>query len=205
MRTEYYPLYTESIAIPVAESYADCMTLVKSDRFRLTGKKESTLTAIMQCIKPFSRSSVLFWLRLCQFRGWLFPIFRIIYKVVSRRAQIDIPPTTRIGYGFYIGHQQSIVVNDATIIGNNVNLSQFLNIGTSEGQPAMIGNKVFVGPMVAIVDGVKIASNTTIGAGAVVIKDIPADATAVGVPAKVINYSEPGRYIVNPYPCPDTI
>lgn len=54
-----------------------------------------------------------------------------------------------------------------------------------------------MGPSVCIVEDVKIGSNVTIGAGSVVTKDIPENATAVGNYAKVINYNHPGRYIKN--------
>jgi serine O-acetyltransferase len=90
-----------------------------------------------------------------------------------------------------------MVVNPGTIIGNNVNLSQFLNIGTNHDTPAIIGDYVYIGPHVCIVEDVKIDNGSTIGAGAVVTKDIPENATAAGVPAKVLNYNDPERYIIN--------
>lgn len=92
-----------------------------------------------------------------------------------------------------------MVVNGGTVIGNNVNLAQFLNIGTNHKTPAMIGDNVYIGPHVCLVEDVKIGNNSTIGAGAVVTKDVPQNATVAGVPAKVLNYDNPGRYIGNPY------
>lgn len=112
---------------------------------------------------------------------------------------IQIPRTTKIGYGFYIGHGVGIVINGGTIIGNNVNISQFLSIGTNKRTPAVIGDNVYIGPNVCIVEDVHIGNNATIGAGAVVIKDVPDDATVVGVPAKVISYNNPGRLIHNKF------
>ena len=106
---------------------------------------------------------------------------------------------TRIGYGFYIGHGMSMVINGGTIIGNNVSVSHFVSIGTNHDTPAIIGNNVYVGPNTSVVEDVCIGSNVTIGAGSVVTKDIPSNATAVGSPASVINYNNPARYIENPY------
>ena len=60
-----------------------------------------------------------------------------------------------------------------------------------------IGNNVYIGPTVCIVENVHIGDNVTIGAGAVVVKDIPVNATVAGVPAKVISYGEAGRFIHN--------
>ena len=46
MKTEVYELNGKRIQIPIAESYKDCMTRIKSDRYRISGKKESTLSVI---------------------------------------------------------------------------------------------------------------------------------------------------------------
>ena len=92
-----------------------------------------------------------------------------------------------------------MVVNGGTIIGNNVNISQFLNIGTNNRTPAIIGDNVYIGPQVSIVENVKIGSNSSIGAGAVVVKDVPQNATVAGVPAKILNYNNPGRYVNKRY------
>ena len=85
------------------------------------------------------------------------------------------------------------------MIGDNCNLSQFTTIGSNEGAAAVIGDNVYVGPSVCIVENVHIGSNVTIGAGSVVTKDIPDNATAAGNYAKVLNYKNPGRYITNRY------
>lgn len=123
-----------------------------------------------------------------------------MYKRASKKAQVDIPTSTKIGYGFYIGHGICMVINKGTIIGNNVNLSQFLNIGTNHSTPAIIGDNVYIGPQVCIIEDVKIENNSTIGAGAVVTKDVPQNATVVGVPAKVLNYDKPGQFINSRWP-----
>lgn len=96
---------------------------------------------------------------------------------------------------FYLGHGMNIVINDGTIIGKNANISHFVNIGTNHNTPAIIGDNVYIGPMTCIVEDVKIGDNVTIGAGSVVTKDIPDNATVAGVPAKVLNFDNPGRYI----------
>lgn len=195
MRIEHYELNGETIKIPIAESYQDCMTLIKSDQFRSTGKIHSTLSIILRSFHPL-HPSTLFWLRLSSYRGGgLYRFCRLMYERVSRKYQVQIPHYTKIGYGFYIGHGISMVIHGDTIIGNNVNLSQFLNIGANTGAPATIGNNVYIGPQVCLIEDVKIGSNSSIGAGAVVTKDVPANATVAGVPAKVLNYHNPARYI----------
>ena len=121
------------------------------------------------------------------------------------KANVLIPTSAKIGYGFYIGHGICITVNKGTIIGNNVNLTQFLNIGTNHNTPAIIGDNVYIGPQVCIVEDVKIGNNSSIGAGAIVTKDIPENATAVGVPAKVLNFNDPGRFVKRRWPMPGSM
>lgn len=199
MKIEKYDLNGSVINIPIPECYKDCITLIKSDEYRLTGKVESTLLVIIKNFRPFRRPW-LFWFRLCQHKGLLYPLFRVIYEYTCAKSQIVIPPRTKIGYGLHAGHKTCVVINYGTIIGNNVNLSQFLTIGTNHDTPSIIGNNVYIGPNVNIVEDVKIGSYCTIGAGAVVVKDIPENATAAGVPAKVLNYTNPSQYIGNPFP-----
>ena len=131
---------------------------------------------------------MLVYFRLCKYKkGFLYPLARFLYKKTSFLWLCDIPLTTKIGYGFYIGHGMCIVINSGTIIGNNVNVSQFLNIGTNHQTPAIIGNNVYIAPMVALVENVEIGFNSIVGAGAVVTKDVPANHTVAGVPAKIIS------------------
>ena len=68
-----------------------------------------------------------------------------------------------------------IIVNSSAKIGNNCNLSQFTTIGSNHGKAAQIGDNVYIGPGVCIVEDVVIGNNVTIGAGSVVTKDIPRD------------------------------
>lgn len=79
-------------------------------------------------------------------------------------------------------------------------MCQFSSIGSLNLNAANIGDNVYIGPSVCIVENVNIGHNVTIGAGAVVVKDIPSDATAAGDPAKVISWKEPGRFILYRWP-----
>lgn len=118
-----------------------------------------------------------------------------LWRLNKMKKIIQLPRETQVGYGLYIGHGGPIVVNPTAVIGNNCNLSQFTTIGNNEGQAAIIGDNTYIGPSVCVIENVKIGNNVTIGAGSVVTKDIPDNATVVGNYAKVINYNNPGRYI----------
>ncbi len=140
-----------------------------------------------------------FWLRLASRKNLLFPLALIMHRHQTIKYGIQIPRNTKIGYGLYIGHGIGIVINGGTVIGNNVNISQFLSIGTNKRTPATIGDNVYIGPNVCIVENVKIENNSCIAAGAVVVKDVPENSTVGGVPAKVISYNNPGIYIKNKF------
>ena len=120
-----------------------------------------------------------------------------LWKTNRNRQCIQIHRKTTIGYGLYIGHNGPIVVNPTAVIGNNVNLSQFTTIGAIDGDAAVVGDNVYIGPSCCLVENVHIGDNATIGAGSVVSKDIPANATAAGNYAKVLSYKNPGRYVRN--------
>lgn len=171
---------------------------IKSDahRYGLTGGGRILLNALTA--KNFCLS-YLFWLRLCKTGGVIGVVAKIKRYRMARKYGLQIQPETKIGYGFYIGHGVGAVISPGTKIGNNCNISQYLSIGTNSKQYAVIGDNVYIGPHVSIVEGVHIGNNVTIGAGAVVTKDIPDNATVAGVPAKVLNYDNPGRFIHNKY------
>lgn len=169
-----------------------------SDYYRYTGKIGGVKTILFHLLLRRNHCfNYSFWLRLSSKKNIFSPLAKLMHRHLTNKYGIQIPATTKIGYGLYIGHGIGIVINPETIIGNNVNISQFLTIGTNEGTPAIIGDNVYLGPNVCIVEDVHIGNNVTIGAGAVVVKDIPDNATAVGVPAKVVNYDNPGKFINN--------
>lgn len=168
---------------------------IKSDLHRYYGN-----TSLNSFVKGylFNRSfNFSFWLRLANQKSPVKKIALPIYYYKRIKYGIDISHKTNIGYGLYIGHGGPLVVNSTAIIGNNVNLSQYTSIGSNEGKSATIGDNVYIGPNVCIIENVTIGNNVTIGAGSVVTKSIPDNATAVGNYAKVINFDNPGKYVVN--------
>lgn len=120
------------------------------------------------------------------------------------RYGLMIASSTRIGYGFFIGHPQGVIINHTAVIGNNVNISQFLTIGANEERAAVIGDNVYIGPHVCLVEDVHIGSNATVGAGAVVTRDVKENVVVAGNPAHEIHAKVyPGKYINNRWPLPD--
>lgn len=170
---------------------------VKSDLMRYYGKYNTFTFIKAYLINHTFRFQYAF--RLCHCSG-IAKLFGLLLWYTNRtRRTIRIPRRTKIGYGLYIGHGGPVVVHPSTVIGNNCSLSQFTTIGSNHRHAATIGDNTYIGPNVCIVEDVKIGNNVTIGAGSVVTKDIPDNATAVGNYAKVIHFDNPGRYIAHPW------
>ena len=186
----------EVLKVPRAESYGDCIKLMRSDFYRYTGQKASFIKMLFSRHKTFRLN---FWLRLSSYRGWAYYFTKYMLNRIRQHTNIDIIETTRIGFGFLLNHNMCIVINPTPVIGNNCNFSQFTTIGANCGNAAVIGNNVYIGPNVCTVENVSIGSNSTIGAGAVVIKDIPQNVTAAGVPAKVISNNMHSDFIQHPW------
>jgi serine O-acetyltransferase len=169
---------------------------IQSDLYRY-GRQKSLRKALRFYIKNKSFRYT-FWLRVgrCDNKYLRF-IARNIHKYLSNKYGVEIPTEVDVGYGLYIGHCISIVINPSAKIGNNCNISQSTTIGANEGAAANIGDNVYIGPNVCIVENVVIGINATIGAGAIVVKDVDKNATVAGVPAKILSYEEPGRFISN--------
>lgn len=174
---------------------------VLSDYYRCWGKKDSVGLVFLKAILGLNQSFTFsFWFRLSGKRNTnriLRSFARMIYRHYCRKYDIYMPLDVEVGYGLYMGHCMCMVIAGGTKIGNNCNLSQFLNIGSNEGKNAVIGDNVYIGPHVCLVEDIHIGNNATIGAGAVVTKDVPQNATVIGVPAKVLSYDNPARYIKN--------
>jgi serine O-acetyltransferase len=122
--------------------------------------------------------------------GFLLRFFAfILFKWIEMSTGISIPASAEIGRGFYVGHFGGIVLHSDVKMGENCSIGPGVLIGTrglgNKGVP-VIGNNVYIGVGAKILGGITIADNVKIGANAVVVRNIPEGATAVGIPAKIL-------------------
>lgn len=123
-------------------------------------------------------------------------ILRCLTYVIIYIFCIHIPYTAKIGEGFYIGHTECVVINPLSILGKNITIMQGVTIGGNMGkfkdgrQAPFIEDNVFIGAGAKVLGPVKVGKNSIIGANAVVLKDVPKDSLAAGVPAKTIKKIE---------------
>lgn len=128
--------------------------------------------------------------------------YRILLRICMIRYGIQIPYTTKIGAGFYIGHFGNIVINDHSIIGENCNVAQGVTIGQAnrgkyKGAP-QIGNSVWIGPNAVLVGKIIVGDNVLIAPNAYVNIDIPSNSIAIGNPCKIVfNADATSEYITN--------
>lgn len=119
---------------------------------------------------------------------------RFFARAVSQFAKfltgIEIHPGATIGRGLFIDHGSGVVIGETTIIGDNCTIYQGVTLGgtgkeTGKRHPTL-GNNVMIGAGAKLLGNFTVGDNSKIAAGAVVLRDVPENCTAVGIPAKVV-------------------
>lgn len=125
---------------------------------------------------------------------WVLGIpYIILYRILVEWLMcIELPLKTNVGVGLGIRHGQGLVVHPETRIGNYVILRHNTTIGNKRdrqgnpGRAPVLEDNVDVGANVVIIGNITIGKGATIGAGSVVVKDVPAGVVVIGNPAKIL-------------------
>ena len=124
----------------------------------------------------------------------IFP--RAIYQFfVEYFLGVELPWDTRVGPGLQLHHGTGLVVNHSTVIGRNCTLRHCTTIGNKQradgsfSDSPVIGNDVDIGSNSVILGAIRIGDGAVIGAGSVVVKDVPAGCVVAGNPAKIIRFA----------------
>jgi len=177
------------------------MHALKADTHRKFGQAGAQLTLQAALLDPAFR--VLACLRLCQAAQQLPPNWRwlavwparLLYRLVSQLAGIEIPWRTAIGPGLALTHGRGIVVNAGACIGSNVTLFHGVTLGQRDHIDAqgrrhtlypVIEDEVWIGPHAIIVGGVTVGKGSRIAGGAYVFEDVPPYCVVMGNPGQIV-------------------
>ena len=141
-------------------------------------------------------------------------IARIISQTIRFFTGIDIHPGAKIGKNLFIDHGMGVVIGETSEIGDNVTIYHNVTLGGSspsidserqrhEKRHPTIGHDVVIGSGAQIIGPIKVGNNSRIAANAVVVKDVPENATMVGIPAKAVKLENKGSF--RPYGVDDKV
>ncbi|PYN46953.1 MAG: serine O-acetyltransferase [Candidatus Rokuibacteriota bacterium] len=121
-------------------------------------------------------------------RGWTIPA-RFLSHIARFLTGIEIHPAARLGPGLFIDHGMGVVIGETAEVGENVTLLQGVTLGGTslkrEKRHPTLGNNVVVGAGAKIIGAFKIGDGSRIGAGSVVVREVPTNSVVVGVPGRV--------------------
>jgi serine O-acetyltransferase len=108
----------------------------------------------------------------------------------ARKTGIEIHPGAKIGENFFIDHGSGVIIGETAEIGNNVTLYQGVTLGGTGKEHGKrhptIGDNVMISAGAKVLGSFKVGENSKIGAGSVVLEEVPPNSTVVGVPGRVV-------------------
>jgi serine O-acetyltransferase len=132
-------------------------------------------------------------------RMWREPALRLPARLLSQATRaatgIEIHPAARLGHRLFIDHGMGVVIGETAEVGDDVVLFHGATLGGRSmhhgKRHPTLGDRVVVGAGAKVLGPVRIGNDAQIGANAVVVKDVPAGAVAVGVPAEIRELPDP--------------
>ena len=118
---------------------------------------------------------------------------RLLSQITRTLTGIEIHPAAKIGTGVFIDHGMGVVIGETTEIGNRCLLYQGVTLGgtgkeSGKRHPTLAEN-VVIGAGAKILGAITVGANTRVGAGSVVVRDVEANSTVVGIPGRVVHQS----------------
>jgi len=170
---------------------AKAFMLVRED-IQTICEKDPAANNIFEVIFLYPGLHALFWHRIAhKLRYWKVPFVpRFISAMVRFATGIEIHPGATIGRRFFIDHGMGVVIGETTVIGDEVLIYQGVTLGgtgkESGKRHPTIDNFVTVGAGAKVLGDIRIGENVRIGAGSVVVDNVPQNSTVIGIPGRIV-------------------
>jgi serine O-acetyltransferase len=179
-------------------------------------KRDPAAKSIMSIVLTYPGVKAVFFHQISNFfyKAGFDLIARIISQTLRFFTGIEIHPGAKIGRNLFIDHGMGVVIGETTEIGDDVTIYHAVTLGGSspsidterqrhEKRHPTIGDGVVIGSGAQIIGPVKIGKSSRIAANAVVVKDVPENATMVGIPARAVKLENKGNF--RPYGVDDKV
>lgn len=150
----------------------------------------STRSKVKTMLTDGTMAMVLYRLMQASHRSRLVPLAMIFNKLNTVFGACIIGRGADFGPGFVLVHSNGVVINGMVRGGRDIKIEHQVTIGAERNLSPVLGDDLFIGAGAKILGAVRIGSHVRVGANAVVVKDVPDNVTAVGVPARYIPRGE---------------
>ena len=134
---------------------------------------------------------------------------RLVSQAARFATGVDIHPGAHLGRRLFIDHATGVVIGETAIVGDDVTLYQGVTLGgTGKGhgkRHPTICDRVFIGNNANVLGNITIGENSRVGAGSVVLSDVPPNSTVVGVPAHIVYRNGQRVLITDPHDVKDPL
>jgi serine O-acetyltransferase len=158
----------------------------------------------LEVVLLYSGLHALWWYRIHHWlwrHGWRFAA-RALSQISRFLTGIEIHPGAKIGRRFFIDHGMGVVIGETAEVGDDVTIYQGVTLGGTSlnhgKRHPTIHDRVVIGGGAKILGNITIGENCRIGAGSVVLRDVPADSTVVGVPGHIVFHNGKRVVITDP-------
>ena len=142
-------------------------------------------------------------------RARLLLLARLLSQVTRFFTGVDIHPGATLGRRLFIDHATGVVIGETAIVGNDVTMYQGVTLGGTGKQHGKrhptICDGVFIGNNANILGNITIGENSRVGAGSIVLSDVPPNSTVVGVPAHIVYRNGKRVLITDPHEVKDPL
>jgi serine O-acetyltransferase len=132
---------------------------------------------------------------------------RVLSNMSRLLTGIEIHPGANIGEGLFIDHGMGVVIGETADIGDDCHILQGVTLGGTSmhrtKRHPTLGNRVVIGAGAKLIGAIEIGENARIGAGSVVVTNVPENATVIGVPGHVVAFHDPGGETIARLPDPE--